>query len=115
MKKLIFIIASIICINFDSLAQTNKLPDICTIFGAVKEVTNRNDADYRIYIEDSEAFASLIIFKQDNKLYADKAGFWFFTPHLSLADFTVYFEKNKSLADFSVYYTTTESFARCNN
>ncbi|MEY3417246.1 MAG: hypothetical protein RL060_1358 [Bacteroidota bacterium] len=100
---------------FSSHAQNNKNIDPCKIDGAVYIEKNRVDATYRVFVEESQAFANLIVYKQDNKLYADQPGNWYFTPSKGFADFSIYIETNKAFADFSIYYTKTESFAGCNN
>ena len=100
---------------FGCYAQNNRNVDPCKIWGAVYVEKNRNDASYRVYLEESDAFANLVVYKQANKLYADKPGFWYFTTVRDFADFSIYIETNKALADFTLYYTATESFAGCNN
>jgi hypothetical protein len=88
--------------------------NICEVFGAIFTTTSKNQADYRVFIEDSEAFADLLIFKEENELFADQQGKWYLVKDAAFADFKIYFTKNKREADFTIYYTETESFAGCN-
>ncbi|MEY3417443.1 MAG: hypothetical protein RL060_1555 [Bacteroidota bacterium] len=108
---------SVFCFGciMSSHAQNKKNIDPCQIFGSAYIENNRVDATYRIFIEESAAFANVIVYKQENALYADKAGHWFFTTARGFADFSVFIETNKAFADFVVHYTVTESFAGCNN
>jgi hypothetical protein len=87
--------------------------DVCRIFGAVYEEKNPRYADYRVHVEESEDFSDLVVFRQDNRLFADRAGLWFFTDKKEFADFSVYFDKQRGTADFSISFTDTESFAGC--
>jgi uncharacterized phage-like protein YoqJ len=70
-------------------------------------------ADYKIYLEEIEGFADLIVFKQTNKFFADKTGQWYITYNKQEADYWLFVEPNKGLADFSVFYTDNEGFAGC--
>jgi hypothetical protein len=85
----------------------------CQIFGKIYVVTQKNLADAKVYIEESEGLAELNVFQQSNKFYADKSGQWFFTTDKREANFWVYFEPVKGHADFSIFYIDTESFAGC--
>jgi hypothetical protein len=115
LKPLLFILSILLGLGTTVSAQNNRAIDPCKIFGAVYIEKNRIDATYRVYIEESEAFANLLVFKQENKLFTDKAGQWYFTPMKGFADFSIYIETNRALADFFIFYTPTESFAGCNN
>jgi hypothetical protein len=114
MYKHLFIIVLLLT-AIGGFAQNNKAIDPCKIFGAVYIEKNRVDATYRVFVEEGEAFANLIVYKHDNKLYADKPGNWYITPSKGFADYSIFIESNKGLADFSIFYTKTESFAGCNN
>lgn len=86
----------------------------CELKGSACIVDNPQQADYKIYIDDSEAFADMLVFKTDNSLYADKPGVWYFVKNRGFANFTIYLVDAKGKADFSIYYTTIESMAGCN-
>jgi hypothetical protein len=92
-------------------AQNSQL---CDLYGTVYIEKEKTLADFSIYIEEtSESFADLVIFREDNQLFADKSGIWYFTDNRGLAQYRVFIEKNKDRADFSIFYTDTRSFAGC--
>ncbi|WP_223284732.1 DUF6150 family protein [Hymenobacter qilianensis] len=66
-----------------------------------------------MYLEPDQAFADVLIFKESNKLFADKAGFWYFTMARDFADYALFVTDNRNLADFSIYYTDVRSYAGC--
>jgi hypothetical protein len=70
-------------------------------------------AQFSVFIEESEGLADVRVFKEDNPLFADKAGKWHFVKTRGLADFTIFIEETKNLADFTIFYTETEAFAGC--
>jgi hypothetical protein len=87
--------------------------DFCELKGSVfiEEIPSR--ASFRVYLEESEAFADVLVFETDNSLYADKGGIWYFVKNRGIADFTVCMVDTKNKADFSICYTTYESMAGC--
>ena len=87
----------------------------CNIYGSVFIVDNPKEADFRVYIEDSEGSADVWVYDTDDKLFADRPGLWYFTNQKAFSDYNIYIEKSKYLADFSIYYIDTESFAGCND
>ena len=87
----------------------------CDLKGSVYIVDDPRKANYKVYEEDSEAFADMLVFETDNSLYADKPGLWYFVNNIGFADFTIYLVSSKNNADFSVYYTSYESMAGCAN
>ena len=95
--------------------NTFQQKNYCNIYGSVYIVDNPKEADYRVYIEDSEGSADVWVYDIEDKLFADRPGLWYFTNQKAFSDFTIYLEKDKYLADFSIYYTDTESFAGCND
>lgn len=112
MKHLFLIF--ILFIGYKTFAQVAPgRVDPCKVFGKLYIVTDKRQADYKIYEEETEAFAQLVVYKQDNRFYADKQGQWFFTKDRTEADFWVYFVDSKGLSDFTIAYTQTESFAGC--
>jgi hypothetical protein len=76
-------------------------------------VPNQAQATYRVYLEKSEAFADLPVFKAQNLLYADRSGIWFFTETRAQATFTIAYVKERGQADFSIFFTDNEAFAGC--
>ena len=88
--------------------------DVCQIFGAVYLEKDPRKADYKVFVENSETSSDLVVFKEDSRLFADKAGLWCFTDKPAFADFSVAYVDKKGQADFSVFFTDREFFAGCN-
>ncbi|TGE14862.1 hypothetical protein E5J99_14560 [Hymenobacter elongatus] len=90
--------------------------DPCRIYGSIYLETDPVRRSYcfaTVYLEPEEAFADLLVYKEDNKLFADKAGFWYQTPTRDFADYMLYVTDNRALADFYIHYTDSRSFAGC--
>jgi hypothetical protein len=85
----------------------------CDINGAVFVVPDRAQAHYRVYIEKSEAFADLAVYKAPNLLFADRSGLWYITETRAQAATTIAYVKERAMADFSIFFITNESFAGC--
>jgi uncharacterized protein DUF6150 len=86
----------------------------CDVYGQIFVTEIPQQAHYRVFIDDSEAFANLVVFEEENALMADREGMWFFTNSRGLANFSIYFTENKSDADFTIFYTDIPGFAGCN-
>ena len=86
---------------------------ICQVYGSVYEVNEPYLADLIIFEELSEVTADLLVYEQQNRLYANKPGMWYFEDKKDFARFKIFFTTNKSEADFIVYFTEFESFAGC--
>jgi hypothetical protein len=93
----------------------NAQPAYCQLSGPLIEEKDPARAQFRVFKEESESFADLIVFKAENALFADKPGKWYFTGSRALARFSIFWVEERSQADFSVYITETESFAGCQN
>jgi Family of unknown function (DUF6150) len=93
-------------------AQTSRSA-YCDIKGAIFVVPDRSQAQYRVFIEASEAFADISVYKAPNALFADRSGLWFLTGTRAQAAYTIAFVKEKAMADFSIFYIDNESFAGC--
>jgi hypothetical protein len=89
--------------------------DVCQLYGVVYVTDNPHEANFKVYIEDSEAFADLAVFREENRLMADEPGIWFITDTRAFANFAVYFERNRGQADFAIFFTDILSFAGCKN
>lgn len=87
----------------------------CQLSGGVKEEKEPGMAVYKVYREESESFADLVVFKSENMLFADKPGKWYFTENRAMSRFTIFWVPERAQADFSIYFTETESFAGCQN
>ncbi|TAG50803.1 MAG: hypothetical protein EAZ27_14170 [Cytophagales bacterium] len=100
-------------ITLISEAQIVGRVDVCKIYGKIYIVDQKHLADYKVYEEETESFANLTVFKQENRFYADKNGQWFITKDKREADFWIYMTEQKGQSDFTIAYTPTESFAGC--
>ena len=98
----------------DSSYLPNNQFDICDVYGKIFVEVDPIRADFRVYEEDSEAFADIVVFEQENTLYSDQPGYWSIVEKRGFADIYIYFESDRNLADFSIYFTEYESFAGCN-
>ncbi len=86
----------------------------CDLRGAVfVEPVDRNLAQYSVFIEETESFAEMLIFKENSRTYADRPGLWYFVENRGLADFVIFYEDEPGYADFSIFFTETASFAGC--
>lgn len=112
MLKLKSVFAILFFVYLSSNVFAQKV-DLCRVYGKFYVVTNKNIADFKVYIEESEGLSDLLVYQHTNKFYADKPGQWFFTTNKQEADFWIYFEPQKGYANFSITYTDTESFAGC--
>lgn len=99
-----------------SMIKSKPEPDFCRIYGSVYLTSDpkyKSLARYIVYLEPEEAFANLVVFKEENKLFADKAGLWYPAPAHDFADHVLFVTTNRAFANFSVYYTKSRSFAGC--
>ncbi|MBF9236441.1 hypothetical protein I2I05_03440 [Hymenobacter sp. BT683] len=88
----------------------------CKIYGSVYLETDPSRRSYcfgTVYVESEEAFADLIVFKESNKLFADKTGLWADAPARDFADYVLLVTTDRSRADFAIHYTKVRSFAGC--
>ncbi|MCC3155623.1 DUF6150 family protein [Hymenobacter sp. 15J16-1T3B] len=99
-----------------ALRHSGGYADPCKLYGAIyleRDPRRRGFCSATVYVEQQEAFASLVVFQEANKLFADKAGLWYITDARDFADFTVLVTDNRSFADFGIFYTKVRSFAGC--
>ena len=88
----------------------------CKIYGSIYLETDPARRSYcfgTVYVEPEEAFADLLVFKETNKLFADKAGLWAEAPARDFADYVLFVTPDRGKADFAIHYTTVRSFAGC--
>jgi len=88
----------------------------CKIYGSVyleNDPGRRNSCFAVVYIEPEEAFADLLVYNENNKLFADKAGLWCPADNRQFADYSLYVTTDRSRADFAIHYTKVRSFAGC--
>ncbi len=98
------------------ITKVSREPDFCRIYGSVfltSDPKYKSLARYVVYLETEEAFANLVVFKEENKLFADKPGLWYPAPAHDFADHVLFVTTNRAFADFSVFYTKSRSFAGC--
>lgn len=107
-----FIIVFLGLITLSGTASAQSI-NFCDLYGAVYVEKDPYNAHFIVYLEETEGSADVLVYKEDNKLFADRKGIWHMTDNKGLADFIVFFEKNRRNADFSIYYTDVESFAGC--
>ena len=90
----------------------------CRIYGSVYLETDPSRRSYcfgSVYVEPEEAFADLLVFNEQNKLFADRAGLWHDAPSRNFADYVLFVTPNRGTADFAIHYTKVRSFAGCKN
>jgi hypothetical protein len=100
--------------SFINPSEPVSQPDFCELKGAVYvEKNDANMAQFSVYIQESEAFAQVLVFEEDSRTYADKPGLWYFVENPGMADFIIYYVEEEGMADFSIYFTDIASFAGC--
>ena len=90
--------------------------DPCKVYGAVYLETDparRAGCFASVYIEPDPAFADLLVFNEENKLFADKAGLWAGAPNRDFADYALFVTPTRGLADFTIHYTDVRALAGC--
>ncbi|WP_233555571.1 DUF6150 family protein [Pontibacter oryzae] len=88
----------------------------CQIFGSVYLERNpiyKNTASHVVYLGEEEAFANMVVYRENNKLFADGTAIWFITPNKAFADHILYVTEQRYQADFTVHFTDVRSFATC--
>lgn len=88
----------------------------CNVYGAVyleRDPKYKSTASYTVFLGEEEAFANMVVYRENNKLFADATAVWYLTPTKAFADHILYVTDNRNLADFSVHYTGARSFAAC--
>jgi hypothetical protein len=92
-------------------------PDVCRIYGRVYfekgQPRNLGLPSFVAYQEKDDAFADLMVFREDNRLFADGPGLWYEVKERGMADFIVFLTDRRGLADFTFGYTEARSFAGC--
>ncbi|WP_439880441.1 DUF6150 family protein [Pontibacter sp. MBLB2868] len=90
--------------------------DYCKIYGSVyleRDPKYKNTASYTVFLNEEEAFANMVVYRENNKLFADGTAIWYLTPSKAFADHVLYVTENRNFADFTVHYTDVRSFATC--
>lgn len=115
MKRLITISLILSSLQFSYSTTTEVNSFFCNLVGSVYFTTNKSEATISIYVQESEGFADVTVFKVDDAIYADKPGLWYVTEERAFADHIIYIEDVESFASFSVFFTDVEAFAGCND
>lgn len=97
-----------------STATVNQ--DICRVYGSVyleRDPKYKNTASYTVFLGEDEAFASMVVYRENNKLFADGTAIWYITDKKAFADHVLYVTDNRNFADFTVHFTNVRSYAAC--
>lgn len=111
-KVVLFVLPAMVLL-FAGFTLPKRRVDPCKLYGRIYVEKNRAYADVRIFVDETEGLADLVVYRHENMLYADKNGQWYFTQNRMDADYWIYLEENRGMADLIVAYTETESFAGC--
>ncbi|UYZ58786.1 DUF6150 family protein [Hymenobacter latericus] len=103
-------------VPFAAQQQRGGYVDPCKIYGSIyleRDPRRRAYCSATVFVEQQDAFASLVVYQEANKLFADKPGTWYVTDARDFADYTVLVTDNRAFADFGIFYTKVRSFAGC--
>ncbi|MCG8474670.1 MAG: DUF6150 family protein [Cytophagales bacterium] len=104
----------LICLGMMQISSAQAQPvSPCQVFGKIFYTKTKQEAQVWVYVEDSEGLADLIVYKEENELFADKAGLWCKTAKKKFADYRVYITDNPEEAHFCIFYTDEPDFAGC--
>ncbi len=109
-----FILAALLALNPAKTAPASVEP--CKIYGSIYLETDprlRNNCFATVYIEPEETFADVLVYQENNKLFADKAGLWYPAENRAFADYSLFVTTDRNLAEFSIHYIKVRSFAGC--
>ena len=109
----VLLLLSMVLLGNLNIENTDQQIRYCSLRGSVYIATDRAQADFVVYEEDSEAFADFLVFEEENRLYATEEGVWFFVENRGIADFSIYLTQSKGTADFIIAYTDSPTFAGC--
>lgn len=90
--------------------------DHCRIYGSIyleRDPRYKSSASHTVFLNEDEAFADMVVYRESNKLFADATAVWYITPTKAFADHILYVTDNRNLADITVHFTTVRSFATC--
>lgn len=99
-----------------SAGEVNIDRDYCAIYGAVyleRDPRYKNTASKIVFLNEEEAFANMVVYRETNKLFADGTGIWYITPNKAFANHILYVTDQRYQADFTVYFTDVRSSATC--
>jgi len=79
----------------------------------VFSVSNKYDADIKVFVAKNKYDSDLVVFKAKNKYdCGDNNGVWFFTDSKYDAKKSIYFVENKYDADLIIYFTKNKYDAK---
>ncbi|BDD07628.1 hypothetical protein FUAX_00600 [Fulvitalea axinellae] len=108
-----FLLTFSFCTFQSASAQSGKG---CQVYGEIYVTKKLAEAHFRVYVEkESDAFADVIVFKEDARTLADGPGKWYITKTKRFAKYRVIYVKDRRKADFSVFFTDEPEFAGCND
>lgn len=90
--------------------------DFCRVYGAVyleRDPKYRNTASHTVFLNEDEAFADMVVYREGNKLFADATAVWYITPTKAFADHVLYVTDKRNFADFTVHFTDVRAYATC--
>lgn len=88
----------------------------CHVYGSVYLERNpmyKNTASAIVFLDEEEAFANLVVYRESNKLFADGPAIWYITPSKAFANHILYVTDKRHEADFTVFFTDVRSSATC--
>jgi hypothetical protein len=95
------------------LPQSRPTP--CDVFGQIYVEKDPYLATFRVFVEKNNEFnADVVVFEENNALFADKPGFWYFTDKRGFANYSIAYVQDRNVADFVIYFTNRELYAGCN-
>ena len=97
-------------------SEIRAAKNYCHVYGAVyleRDPRYKNTASAIVFLNEEEAFANMVVYRENNKLFADGPGIWYITPHKAFANHILYVTDQRNLADFTVFYTDVRSSATC--
>jgi hypothetical protein len=89
---------------------------ICRMYGSVyltSDPRQKSFARYIVFVEKEETYADLLVFRENNKLFADGPGLWYLTANRDFADHIFFVTDKRAFADFAIHYTDKRTFAGC--
>ena len=110
--KYLIILISVFTVSFSSSKRV-MIDDHCEVFGIIYFEKSKYNADAFVFFEEDETLANLLVFKEDNRLFADEEGIWYITDNPAIATYRLYVCEEKRFADFSVNYIDDRAFVGC--
>lgn len=98
------------------VSEISAAKDYCHVYGAVyleRDPRYKNTASAIVFLNEDEAFANMLVYRENNKLFADGPGIWYITPHKAFANHILFVTEQRNQADFTVFYTDVRSSATC--